>query len=92
MSASNSSLKKHLQNHLLTQNNFVPPCSIIDFLPLPPEDVLPVDPVFHPDGAMYLVPQLNVEPEVDVEVLVVVVVENAVRLPWLEPESLKQRS
>jgi len=38
---------------------------------------------------MYLVPQLNVEPEVDVEVLVVVVVENAVRLPWLEPESLE---
>jgi len=65
------------------------PCGIIDFLPLPPEDVLPVYPVFHPDGAMYLVPQLDIEPEVDMEVLVVVIVEDAVRLPWLEPESLE---
>ena len=63
----------------------------MDFFPLPPEDVLPVYPVFHPDGAMYLVPQLDIEPEVDMEVLVVVIVEDAIRLPWLEPESLNKK-
>lgn len=33
----------------------------------------------------YLVPELDVEPKVDVKVLVVVIMEDAVRLPWLEP-------
>ncbi len=37
----------------------------------------------------YLVPELNVEAEVDVEVLVVVVVEDAVGLPRLPPVVLE---
>ena len=65
------------------------PGGIIDILPLAPEDVLPVDLVLLPDGAVQRVPVLDVEPEVDVEVLVVVVVEDAVRLPGLPPECLQ---
>ncbi len=37
----------------------------------------------------YLVPELNVEAKVDVEVLVMVVVEDAVWLPWLKPLALQ---
>ena len=46
-----------------------------------------------PDGAIVastcLVPELDVEPEVDVEVLVVVVVEHGVGLPRLPPLPLE---
>lgn len=38
---------------------------------------------------LYLVPVFNVESEIDVKVLVVVVVEDAVRLPWLPPVGLE---
>ena len=65
------------------------PGGIIDILPLAPEDVLPVDLVLLPDGAVQRVPVLDVEPEVDVAVLVVVVVEDTVRLPGLPPECLQ---
>jgi hypothetical protein len=39
----------------------------------------------------YRVPELDIEAKVDVEVLVVVIVEDAVRLPGLEPHSLHIR-
>lgn len=38
---------------------------------------------------LYLVPVFNVESEIDVKVLVVVVVEDAMRLPWLPPVGLE---
>lgn len=40
-------------------------------------------------SSAYFVPVFNVETEVHVEVLVVVVVEDAVRLPWLPPVRLE---
>jgi hypothetical protein len=39
-----------------------------------------------------MVPELNVEPKVDVEVLVVVVVEDTVGLPGLPPVTLEVNS
>ena len=60
-------------------------CCLADLLAPAPENVLPVDLVLLPHRAVKLVPVLHVEPEVDMKVLVVVVVEDAVRLPRLPP-------
>ena len=73
--------------------NNSPPCPLLPggeghILPLPPEDVLPVYLVLLSDSAVYLVPQLNIKAKVDMKVLVVVVVENTIRLPRLEPQLL----
>jgi hypothetical protein len=43
----------------------------------------------HKHGGAHLVPELDVEAEVDMEVLVVVVVEDAVGLPGLPPLPLE---
>jgi hypothetical protein len=39
---------------------------------------------------VYLVPELNIEAKVDMEILVVVVMENTVWLPRLEPQFLQE--
>ena len=53
--------------------------------PLAPEDVLPIDLPLESGRTVEVVPELNVEAEVDMEVLVMVVVEDTVRLPGLPP-------
>ena len=79
-----SSLKEKYQRLERLADGFLLSC-LADLLAPAPEDVLPVDLVLLPHRAMKLVPVLHVEPEVDMEVLVVVVVEDAVRLPRLPP-------
>lgn len=37
----------------------------------------------------YLVPEFHVEAKVDVEVLVMVIVKDGIRLPWLPPAPLE---
>jgi len=63
--------------------------SIRDRFPDTIKDILIINPVLSSVSPMERVPVLNVESKVDMEVLVVIVMENTVRLPGLPPGSFE---
>ena len=62
--------------------------SFIDIQSLAPENVFSINFVLLSVSAMQGVPIFNVKTKVDMEILVVVVMEDTVRLPGLPPQFL----
>lgn len=64
----------------------------IDVFSFAVENVFTVHLVLLSVSSMNLIPDFNVEAKVNVEILVMVVVEDAIRLPWLPPVGLEVNS